>query len=513
MKKSFVLDYSTGLYLILGVAIVFSGFFILHLSMQTADVVAHDDAYISYVYARNFAAGSGLTFNPGERVWGFTSPLNTLLLGTFGLFSFDIPTTSWVLTVLEKAGSAVLIFLIAARLNCSALVCLLLGLYALFISWPIRHIGLEGHLLVLLQLAFLYCGVIGRASLAVVLAALSCLARPDSVLLVLPVMLMNKDMRRVRNLAIFAGIGLAWELFALCYYEELLPNTFYAKVGEKSRSFSYFIHVLSRFADIDTLLGISTDKLFSLAGTTADIVSWIFQLVVVCALSSLLFFSNMFSRHRELVYVLFLYPWVFLVAYSFIAPPLGHVWEMQSALYFFRIGVVAGACIFIKGRWSQIVGSRSSQTLERAYLVLALLALFSFALVNTNAFYRSPQWRSETFYNGLRHKKYEEIGRWISANLPAQTPITSIEVGTLGYYSNAYYSDHPGIISKKTLSLFGNDMRRPPSGLQQYLLVSGFRRQPLPEYKRWKEVGKIWKKEREFEGDGFYDIGLYREVK
>ena len=43
------------------------------------DVVI-DDAYISARYAENLVAGHGLTFNPGERVEGFSHPLFVLLI-------------------------------------------------------------------------------------------------------------------------------------------------------------------------------------------------------------------------------------------------------------------------------------------------------------------------------------------------------------------------------------------------------------------------------------------------
>lgn len=39
-----------------------------------------DDAYITYNYARNFAEGHGLVFNPGERVEGYSNFLYTLLM-------------------------------------------------------------------------------------------------------------------------------------------------------------------------------------------------------------------------------------------------------------------------------------------------------------------------------------------------------------------------------------------------------------------------------------------------
>src|SRR5262245_17826301 len=39
---------------------------------------ASEDAYITFRYARNLALGLGLTYNPGERVMGFSSPLWTV---------------------------------------------------------------------------------------------------------------------------------------------------------------------------------------------------------------------------------------------------------------------------------------------------------------------------------------------------------------------------------------------------------------------------------------------------
>ena len=37
-----------------------------------------EDAYITYRYAQHLAMGGGLTYNPGERVMGFSSPLWTI---------------------------------------------------------------------------------------------------------------------------------------------------------------------------------------------------------------------------------------------------------------------------------------------------------------------------------------------------------------------------------------------------------------------------------------------------
>ena len=72
-----------------------------------------DDAFISFRYARNWAEGIGLVFNPGERVEGYTNFLWTALLALAHLLGLDLPATSQilgsffaVLTVLLLAAAA-----------------------------------------------------------------------------------------------------------------------------------------------------------------------------------------------------------------------------------------------------------------------------------------------------------------------------------------------------------------------------------------------------------------------
>lgn len=50
-----------------------------------------DDAYISFRYAENLAAGHGLVFNPGERVEGWTSFLWVVILGLLSLVGLPLP--------------------------------------------------------------------------------------------------------------------------------------------------------------------------------------------------------------------------------------------------------------------------------------------------------------------------------------------------------------------------------------------------------------------------------------
>ena len=67
-----------------------------------------DDAFISFVYARNFANGAGLVWN-GERVEGYTNFLWTLLLG-LGMKAGVAPERGSVLLGLLAFGGSVVVF-------------------------------------------------------------------------------------------------------------------------------------------------------------------------------------------------------------------------------------------------------------------------------------------------------------------------------------------------------------------------------------------------------------------
>src|SRR5262249_45460163 len=77
---------------------------------------AGDDAFISFQYARNLARGLGLVFNSGERIWGFTSPLQTILLGLLTSAGFDTVRAAFVTGFLWTSLAAVLLYVVAVDL-------------------------------------------------------------------------------------------------------------------------------------------------------------------------------------------------------------------------------------------------------------------------------------------------------------------------------------------------------------------------------------------------------------
>ena len=52
----------------------------LRVALFAATGFQADDAFITYRYAENLAGGLGFVYNAGERVYGTTTPLLTLVL-------------------------------------------------------------------------------------------------------------------------------------------------------------------------------------------------------------------------------------------------------------------------------------------------------------------------------------------------------------------------------------------------------------------------------------------------
>lgn len=201
-----------------------------------------DDAYISFRYAANLAAGEGLVFNPGERVEGFSNLLWTLGAALFILIGAD-PMLAAKLAGLAAAVLTLVVLdrLLARTVDGYAARLAGLALAALAVPsafWSVQ--GMETPLFtLLLGLAFWRF----REELererglpwSALLLALACLTRPEGPL----------------YLAVIAGVRLAhggrrwrrdlhWTLAFLVplaahlvwrriYYGELLPNTYFAK--------------------------------------------------------------------------------------------------------------------------------------------------------------------------------------------------------------------------------------------------------------------------------------------
>jgi hypothetical protein len=203
-----------------------------------------DDTFIHLQYARHLAGGSGLVFNPGERVYGCTSPLWVTLLADgmlLGLNGLKVAKIVGAIATLVSVG----LFLQLMRRTVDdiwvrALATVAWAGHAWMIRWSVS--GMETALAVALTLAGFVAFTEGRmwGSRPVrtgALWSLAALTRPEAGMLLLlwgAFLLIDTDTRdglrrllagTVPPVLIFGG----WLLFAHFYFGTLWPQTLAAK--------------------------------------------------------------------------------------------------------------------------------------------------------------------------------------------------------------------------------------------------------------------------------------------
>ncbi len=206
-----------------------------------------DDSWIVYRYVRNLAVGEGFVFNAGERVEGVTCFLWTLLLVPLAWLPAPLPVL--VPFASGLAGLAVLALRpgFAARLDGRSspdlldwCVPLLVASYPGFAFWSASALETVPYALLLLLSFRSYAREreTGRGVASALFAGLAALTRPEVPLLVVAIIadiLISQRRPRLRRAArwvgAFATVFVPFLIFRLVYFQDWLPNTFYAKTG------------------------------------------------------------------------------------------------------------------------------------------------------------------------------------------------------------------------------------------------------------------------------------------
>jgi arabinofuranosyltransferase len=203
-----------------------------------------DDAYISYRYVQNLAQGTGLVFNPGEYVEGYTNFLWVLLLaGLHLLTTIEIPLLGRILSSIASFGVILLSYRVASILtpNKSTPIFVFLCLSGSGCLAAYGLSGMETTLFTLLVLGTFCSLLIKRYWLSGFLLAFSILTRWDGILLI-PLLgwyitFCNGWSRHTFHrfilpvtFPLIAILGV-WNGWRVWYYEALIPNAILAKTG------------------------------------------------------------------------------------------------------------------------------------------------------------------------------------------------------------------------------------------------------------------------------------------
>lgn len=243
MKRRIPVFFIAGLSLFLLIAVALSD------SAET-----NDDSFISFRYASNLIHGNGLTFNPGERVEGYTNFLWTVLIAA-GMFWFDPVLLSKVLGIIFS-GLLLLSHSLNRRLIPSfwwfpVLYC---ALDPGVIRWATRGLETSFFSFLCWLIFWFYLRIEHNRGMVYamgVFGALASMARPEGLLFMTLIGLGGLLDRNTRKHDILVMSGSFFVIFGpyvlwkLWYYGLLLPNTFYAKTGggllQAWRGFVYIV--------------------------------------------------------------------------------------------------------------------------------------------------------------------------------------------------------------------------------------------------------------------------------
>jgi hypothetical protein len=232
------------------------GIFCTHAFLFGAWIV--DDAGISFAYASNLAIGNGLVAQPGlNPVEGYSNLLWILLLAPFiALRLFDPIWFPKIFALIALGAVFVWYYKTAAGhdVRSGRAVAIagfsLAGLQSSVVIWSVS--GLENGLYAALLLLLLGFMSSGRSVAAGVAAAAVAITRPEGILFsaAYPVLIFaDKKLRGRDKTAACVRYGcalippvIAFLLFRVYYFGEMLPNTYYAKGGPTPAMLADLLH-------------------------------------------------------------------------------------------------------------------------------------------------------------------------------------------------------------------------------------------------------------------------------
>jgi len=388
-----------------------------------------DDTFIFLRFARNLAGGHGLSFNPGEPVYGFTAPLWVFLLA--GITAVGLPPLAAAKALAFLfGGAAILGFAVLARRRLPPVVAGLATVAFAANAWLTRWsaAAMETSLTTALVIWGLarhaeevesdLRHVPARWPLAALIFALAILARPEAVLLLVLVLATDSLGGPGARRRALAGAGVAglvlvpWLAYCLATFGTLLPQTADAKGRLDPTRLDF-------------------DPLFDVARAIAATSAAEMVLIVVAAVSLWSWLARGSARlawRRHAVALLWLagLPLVYLVTgfdvlSRYVLPLIPVV-----VLYGF-----AALTHWVRGR-----------ALRPAAGALLAFVLIQNALVLKLVVYP----HTHRFSRGVEDC-LGEMGRWAAAHTPPGTTVAIADIGAFGYYSDRRVLDLAGLVS------------------------------------------------------------------
>ena len=395
------------IYLIVGAVIIFVAFINW----------AYDDPFITYRYAQNIAEGIGFVYNPDERILSTTTPLFTLLLAFFHLFTPEVHQIANLIGAISLVSGGLLLFDLSRSWNSPLVGWAGLLLYPTF-PLVVSTLGSETPLYLALCIGGFAFYAREKYLLTAILTAFACLARPDGVLvpIILSIDYIIRRSNQVpwKSVLLFSIILISWGVFAWIYFGFPLPVTLAVKQQQG------LMEISQRFAEgFFTILQGYLNKQYIL--------------MVILA-----FTGALYAILKRRVWNLFLiWTILYFIAYSILGVSR-YFWYYAPLVPGFVISIGLG--VMAIGDFLSKAGNDGFKFRTQLSRILPSALLIFMLWVNV-----SNLWQMRTQIDN-RFLVYKEIGKWLNVNTSSEDNIGLLETGIIGYYSRRSIVDFAGLI-------------------------------------------------------------------
>jgi arabinofuranosyltransferase len=382
-----------------------------------------DDTFISLRYARNLADGHGLRFNYGENppVEGFTNLLWTLLLVIPFSFHFDPLIYTKMLGICSGCflilTAAVLIYGYTGSRWLTRLGTWILALNVTLCLWSVA--GLEMVLFSGIVLAAIYSvpGIFGRGCRVmwvIFWSFLAVLTRPEGIIVVVCIggilwirSFKNRQYRRAAIMftACILLLGCGYAVWKILYFQSVVPNTFYAKVGldlsnRLKAGYQYIRGWFIHWAWPLVILGMSAFWL-----KRRDPATWLLTAYICLTLCYICLVGGDFMRYHR-----------------FFVPVLGPVTVAAMG------GLQAVFSARNRARFSGMVWT----------VIIPVLLLFTVGYFSSNLVAHYTHFKSFDPSDPLQETSHRDtvLGYWLRTSFSPGTKLAIFNIGRIPYYSN-----------------------------------------------------------------------------
>lgn len=352
---------------------------IAYLGVRTHRSFFHDDAYITLRYANHWQAGSGPVWNPNERVEGYTSFLHLAVLTPLQKIGISPEGSARIVGLCSYLAIWITIVYYSYKTESNQIhrltkMLILMGTIPtafITIAWSLGGLETPLYMLLLMSATYLFTTFEQNASTSKaitvgLLLGLCTLTRPEAALFVVITISTGLVFYKSRKISLcillaFSILYMPYFVWRWQYYGDILPNTFYAKLGtpltKRLQDGLYYLHTFLRSAPWTALLALASWSYTLFKQSDRRTTSWKYMTAISLVATIYIVWTggDHMPAYRFWAPLIPIYAW-------FIA----HAWSSQADTTTFRQWALLPAILIVLSMSQFLVVEERMQNARRA---------------------------------------------------------------------------------------------------------------------------------------------------